>query len=228
MSQYGNKHRLNKPPTNKKTPCNERAFKNIDSEEKAYWLGYLAADGCVQRSSEKGHRLSLISIDGQIIKSFKDFIGSSHSICENRTNDKIAYTLSIGSKAICDDLASHGIHPKKTYNLEPTDIDEKLMRHYIRGYIDGDGNISVSNDARFNRKLFTVSFYGRESIIKWFSDHLKDACGLKSSSWYQQGSITRYTRSQLQAMKICHYIYHDANIFLNRKRNKYLQYAESI
>ena len=31
---------------------NKDYFKNIDNEEKAYWLGFIAADGCIYKMSK--------------------------------------------------------------------------------------------------------------------------------------------------------------------------------
>jgi len=228
MSQCDNQENQSKSPANKKKVSNERAFEKIDSEEKAYWLGYLSADGCVTRDSRLGHNVSLGSIALVVIREFMRFIWSSHAICENNKNDNAFYTIRIGSKVMCEDLSKYGVIPKKTKSLKAFYFpDKSLFRHFIRGYTDGDGNISISNDSSFNRKLFSYSVYGNESVIKWFSDFLKDECNLRSSSWYKQDSITRYTRTQNQALKICDYLYEDAKVFLPRKKQKYLDFKRT-
>ena len=52
MFNAKNKSRENVEPANKKKLSNERAFKDIDSEEKSYWLGYFSADGCISTDNK--------------------------------------------------------------------------------------------------------------------------------------------------------------------------------
>jgi len=60
-------------------------FKNIDSPEKAYWLGYLTADGYILPN---GYKVTLASKDLEIIKRFKKSIQSEHPIGEYSYQDK--------------------------------------------------------------------------------------------------------------------------------------------
>lgn len=61
-------------------------FENIDTPTKAYWLGFLVADGHIQKNNYKA---SLISKDKEVIEKFKKAIESEHPINQNANYDKI-------------------------------------------------------------------------------------------------------------------------------------------
>ena len=223
MFNAKNKSRENVEPANKKKLSNERAFKDIDSEEKSYWLGYFSADGCISTDNKGSYRISITSIDLDIIYGFMDFLGSRHKICENKLNKNTAYTVTFGSKIMFNDLLLLGVKPNKTTNLEPPAIKENLIRHYIRGYIDGDGSVCVSKE-KTGKSIFSVSVVGRESVISWITKHLSKACELKSTGSYKFKTLTVLKRTQKQAIKIAEYIYKDNIVCLKRKEDKYKEY----
>ncbi len=69
----------------RKYKLNESFFEIIDSEEKAYWLGFLMADGSVRAGQSQdgtGHwniRLSLATADKERIERFIEAIGGQQS-----------------------------------------------------------------------------------------------------------------------------------------------------
>ena len=143
---------------------NERFFETIDSEEKAYWLGFLAADGCVHLRTlsinlnirDKPHLEKLIvSLNSEA--KIKEIPGVGYGI-----GTTIAH-LEINSKKITDDLSKHGVVPRKSLILKPPQIDAILERHWIRGYLDGDGCI-IPELSNGNAQL---SFCGTEEVLRW-------------------------------------------------------------
>ena len=223
MFSEKNKLRENLEPSNKKKLSNERAFKVIDSEEKSYWLGYFSADGCMTTDNNGTYRISLTSIDLSIIRGFMAFLGSNHKIGENKLNKNTAYTVTFCSKVMFNDLLELGVKPNKTINLEPPTIKENLVRHYIRGYIDGDGSVCIVKE-KSGKSVFNISVVGRESVIHWITKHLGEFCELKSTGNYKFKTLTILKRSQKQALKIAEYLYKDNIICLKRKEDKYKQY----
>jgi hypothetical protein len=127
-------------------------FNNIDTEEKAYWLGFIYADGTNGKNNNL-FRISLSIKDEQHILLFKKCIESEHKITYAETNDPFGYgggevyksaILSISSKEISQALKKLGINGNKTTYSQLPQIDEKFWSHFIRGYFDGDGSITYS------------------------------------------------------------------------------------
>ena len=131
-------------------------FKKIDSEIKAYFLGFAFADGCITTKKGKGNyigyhfRLSLI--DKEIIDKFKkewDFFNyEEFDFSKYNAGNKIQYGIRKTNTQLYEDLKSHGLVERKSIEnshklLFPT-ISKNLIPHFIRGYFDGNGSINIS------------------------------------------------------------------------------------
>lgn len=120
-----------------KKEVNDNYFNNIDTEEKAYWLGFLYADGY---NSGKTIELCLQEQDKNHLEQFKNAIKSKHKISSKEQNGFISYRISIRSKNMSDALAHYGCIPNKTYNGKwVKNVNPKFIPDFIRGYFDGDG-----------------------------------------------------------------------------------------
>ncbi len=129
----------------RKFPVNDNYFEIIDTEEKAYILGFIYADGC---NHEKAHRLeiSLAKKDEDIlIKISKILLNGNVNIKEYKTklNRQNKIGLYIVSQKICNDLSVLGCVPKKTFILKFPILPSNLLHHFIRGYFDGDGMLAI-------------------------------------------------------------------------------------
>jgi len=135
---------------------NDDYFEQIDNQEKAYWLGFLAADGCVDARKGKGLlSLTLAEKDKGHIELFRRCVNTAKPIYtytkkypNARGTFNISCTLNITSRKMVEDLIRHGVVERKTKILKPPQIWEKLIPHWVRGYFDGDGSV------RWNRAAY--------------------------------------------------------------------------
>jgi hypothetical protein len=136
-SQAQRKHRLD----------NERYFENIDSQEKAYWFGFIMADGHVHDyGKQKALQINVAVKDETHMSLFKEAIGSSAPIrhfVDKRFGGELI-NLSIYSSQMAMDLMKHGCWPKKSRTMVYPKIEPSFNRHFIRGYFDGDGCICLT------------------------------------------------------------------------------------
>ena len=194
---------------------NEDFFKSIDTEEKAYWLGFLYADG-YNNEKTGSIELTLQESDLSHIELFKKTIGSEHVISKKIVDGKyICYRISICSKTLSNHLSSHGCIQAKSLILEfPEKVPEKLTHHFIRGYFDGDGSVSVNLDTK--RHYFHI--LGTENFLEEVRGHL----GLSDTKLDRKGNCydLRYG-GRLNLLKIKQYMYRDATIYLERKKKKF-------
>lgn len=215
-----NKLRLNKEPINKKYKIDQDFFKQIDNEVKAYWLGYIMADGTIIVNNS--YKLGLVSIDKELLEKFKQDTKSTHPIYEylNKVNNKTIYSMAINDKIFVNHLINQGVMPRKTYYLIFPNIIDNLLNHFIRGYWDGDGSVSF-----YSRKRLAISVVGTELFIKALALCLREKCGLKSSNYFNHSNnLYCFSRTQRQALKICNFLYNNATNFLQRKYDNYLKY----
>lgn len=120
-------------------------FHRIDTEQKAYWLGFLAADGCVTKGGQL-LTVTLAAVDADHLYSLRDELKSNHAVTRRRRLVRgKAYggvTLNIHSSRLCDGLSRHGVVPRKSLIAQPWDGPPELVRHYWRGVVDGDGTVT--------------------------------------------------------------------------------------
>lgn len=139
------------------TDINTIFFKEINNEESAYFLGLLYADGCVQMGNGAyTTSIKLKSNDQIIIEKFRDIMSPSSSvkITQNKGSPTTYSYFRINQKDVCEQLEALGCVPNKSLILEfPTKVPKNLIKHFLRGYSDGDGTIYKNHFK--NKKLST-------------------------------------------------------------------------
>lgn len=199
-------------------------FNIIDTEHKAYWLGFLTADGYVS-SKRTAVELCLAEIDKHHIELFKEDIKSSHKIIKKKTllNNKefISYRLTFRDKEMNSALQSLGLNNDKSYNsyIPFESIPSDLMQHYIRGLMDGDGCISYMNNNRIKVCICTTaSLRMANDIIFYFKKELN----IDIKTYTDNNSIHDlciYKQEDVQ--KFYNWLYKDSTIYLERKYSKF-------
>lgn len=196
---------------------NEDFFEVINTEEKAYLLGLLIADGCVVYPKSKTKKnpfwtITLQDNDRYILEWIKKVIGVSNKICHSR-NESV---LSVFSLKMVNDLSKYGMVPRKSFiTYYPDNIPSELDRHFIRGVFDGDGCITNGQ---------VIGFYGNDDLILSIQDKLIESIGIpknKLTVRKTNGANSFYFSAKKDVYNFYHYIYDDSTIWLQRKREKF-------
>jgi hypothetical protein len=207
---------------------NENYFDVIDTEEKAYWLGLLTADGCIFKSSN-GIRLSLMHSDHNHVEKFKKSIESEHPIEIRKSggysDTALVSTLTITNKHLHQALINLGFSSVKTLNERPAkQIPEHLIHHYIRGIFDGDGWITYGYNYR------EIGFGMGKDILEYIKDIFERLAGVKTTykvKFRKNVYIYRISAKQ-EILKALNFMYSDATIYLDRKYNRYLNFCRLV
>jgi transposase-like protein len=153
-------------------------FQNIDCPDKAYFLGLLYADGCVYPPDRK-MTISLQQGDRAILDNMREKIGSNKPLYfrppyskKNKKgvtiNSHGHYVLTVVNEKMVNDLISHGVTPRKSKNLKFPNLPNDLIVHFIRGFFDGDGGVTLSrNDAKCS-----VSFMANIEFLYVLRDYM--------------------------------------------------------
>lgn len=164
----------------------ESYFEQINTPEKAYWLGFIAADGNLYRRD--GHQ-GLISIginekDVELLNIFREELKTTKPINitkSKKREETVIATLQITSDKIFNDLLNKGIGIRKTFDLDLDFVFEhipiKYYSDFILGYFDGDGSIDIPQNDTISRSHVRVA--GPITNLKVFS-HILDSFGIKS------------------------------------------------
>lgn len=195
----------------------ESIFENIDTEEKAYWLGFIYADGYV---NNRQIELTLKESDYEHIKKFKSFMHSEHKISYKKSVK--AYRITICSPKIANDLTRLGCFQCKSLTLKfPTEeqVPKHLIHHFMRGYYDGDGSITIN----LEKKCYLISVLGTSEFLDEYEKNILRAIGRdKPNKRFHNGqALGIQYGGRLQVEKICDFLYRDATIYLDRKYNKF-------
>lgn len=212
----------------RKYSVNHSFFSNFNTENVSYFLGLLWADGSVSRETtsvviclqEKDKYIldlfnSLIQPDKPLY--FKKRVSSRH---QNQ------FGMVMNSNIIRDKLIDYGCHPNKTLKLDwPTiDFDEENIKHFIRGFLDGDGCIGFKKN---NVSNCYISFTGDVTFITKLKNKIEErlpikCCISKINNIKATNIIKLAIYGARQCEKFCDYIYSDATVCLSRKKDKYL------
>jgi len=195
-------------------------FNEIDSEEKAYWLGFLYADGYVRLRHKGGHlKLKLCTKDKCHIELFKQHIKSNQLIKDDvelfkkdgKEYKSFASTLNIYNLNLVNCLIKHGCVQNKTQKIRFPEIDESLKYHFIRGYFDGDGCI---HKRKIYENLFCITIVSNNNFCRDLLNILKMG-KLKDFNNY---SILKIEK--IEDVKIFRdLIYSDGKTYLKRKKD---------
>lgn len=188
------------------------------TEESCYWAGFLAADGNVD--SKKRIRIMLNYDDISHLEKFKQFLKSTHTVSYN-IEKYYRCSFEFTHKDMCEDLENNFlIIPEKTDKLEfPVEqIPYQLLKHYVRGYFDGDGSIceSFSNKNSCTSSIYATFCSGSTNFSKDLFEFLQIELGLG-------GHLQEFERKhQLKfntndAKILTNWMYENSKVYLDRK-----------
>lgn len=204
---------------------NREYFKNIDTYDKAYFLGFMLTDGCV--TDDNDVRLSLKQSDSYILDKFNEKINNSNSVkFIERTDGRKEASFHFKSRKVQDDLISHNVIPRKSLVVKfPLLDDWRMMSHMIRGIIDGNGSISY--------KAHSISLCSASlEFIVHFTYYMETVLGLSKRkirvrhdpTGYYSDVYTVSWSSKQDVYKIGRYIYLGKNdCYLERKWQNWLK-----
>jgi intein-encoded DNA endonuclease-like protein len=214
--------------TNRRYSVNDNYFDIIDSEEKAYWLGFLYADGYIrERKSGNSLEMKLSIKDKHHLELFRDAIGSNHKIIDRFNKVKYNGGISIShmsslamySTKLVKSIKSQGFHSRKTFTIDLPNIGEDFIHHFIRGYFDGDGSFSFNiKTFRPHTNLVCASEVFRSKLMKILNEN-----GINIKQYLD---ISLHIQDKLGNLKFYNYIYKDSNIHLSRKKEKYEEFRK--
>lgn len=203
----------------RKPNFNYHYFDLIDTEQKAYLLGFVFADGYIE-SNERCLTFNINKRDIDLFDKISDEVDYKGKYSKSSTKNCIRIYLS--SVHLVGKLKEYGINRNKTNSLRMPKLDnEDLYRHFLRGYFDGDGHIG---------KRQCALVIGSHGFLRDFLSYLN---GKFDNEIYHQ-TIGAYYRVQLNRRdhNIVEWLYKDNKIALKRKNKAYLEnwsnYTERI
>jgi hypothetical protein len=201
----------------RKRSWDENFFNKITTEEKAYWLGFLYADGCVHDKPNGQKLITLVVKDKEVIEKFIKALNGNFEVKQY----KDTYGIYLTSKIMFNDLFKLGCVPRKSLILTFPKINKKLVHHFIRGYFDGDGTVFTYKKKEYigislgicgtKKMLYSIAEVAPINVPK--KDKRKE-----SNIWYSTISGPN------KVLAFYNYLYKYATVWLDRKKNKFENY----
>ena len=195
---------------------NEYYFDNIDTPNKAYLLGFLYADGCVNKNNTIS--FAVHQKDKEILEMYVSELKATNQITYVKNKPHVRLTFC--SKHMCDTLINLGCGHNKTNSLEFPAIPEIYKYDFIRGFMDGDGCISVINRGKY--KSISLSFTGTLEMLQ----ELKSIFNIDNKITFYRNSYALHIGKIVDVLRILKNIYNEADLYMTRKYNKYKEYLE--
>lgn len=213
--------------------CNYHYFDVIDTEEKAYWLGFLTADGWINRRDDINAGVVGVELQyGDInhLRKFNKSLNGNYKItdrwrkCELSPYDKQNHfcMLRIFSITMYNSLVRIGFTNNKSFDCCIPQLKDNLYRHFIRGYFDGNGTICLSKNV-IDVKFCTASNQLKTDLIKILGEY---EIFMHDYSYINENNVVIYVpeaTSIKNKLKLLDYMYKDSTIYLDRKYKKYLK-----
>ncbi len=210
----------------RKYEINENFFDAIDTQEKAYILGYLYADG-YNYESKRGFAIVLALKDVLMLEKFKVCIGYNGPLYVEYSKTKGTGKrheqrgLRIANIHMAKKLKEHGCVKAKSFIIDfPNFLSDLLLPHFIRGFFDGDGTISCSE----GKKNQFVFFCGSHKFLLGLKAALEKLANINVNigrkSLTEKIFVLRSSRKD-SIVKLSKLMYADSTICLQRKRDRF-------
>lgn len=208
----------------RKYKTNHNYFSQIDNEHKAYWLGFIVADGCIldRKNRTKCLAIGLSYTDFWHLHKFLADLESNYPIRVYKDNGLKYCDVRMTSDKLTNDLAKYGVVPRKSLISYYPAIPSEMDRHFIRGLFDGDGCLSVSK----NGKQKSFSIIGTTELVQSVKNIILNNLDITNTKLskvkeVRSGDMSRYKKAGPEINKILDWLYDGATIYLDRKHEKY-------
>ncbi len=226
----------NNQEKNRQYHCDRNYFRMIDSEEKAYWLGFIYGDGYITHPTGNSidslrFGMSIMNDDINHLEKFKKAIHSdapihTYSVSEGYKIGTKYCRIIIGDDEFTRNLVLHGVVEQKSNIMNPPiGVPEELERHFIRGFMDANGSIKITTEPRIS---FGISFTSTRSVLTWIMNHLIKNNILSHEYDFRKRKENHIVEAfefggNYLVKKYLDYIYDGASVWLDRKYDRYIQ-----
>jgi hypothetical protein len=232
VTKYGGTLRSPREAARRKYTMKHDYFHTIDTPMKAYFLGFLAADGCMtnpQKSNVSRYvRLSIQERDREIVEKLARELETDAPLRRTHSSYKGGsfwfVDLQMNSVQMYEDLEMHGLHPGKSWTLKPPyGVPDELLHDFVRGFFDGDGCVATTKPP----VPLQVQFCGTPEMMTWLTQVFDRWCGVKPNKVSMRTDrFAILNNSGSKAVKIRDFMYPTRTEFgLSRKKTKLFSIA---
>lgn len=215
-------------------------FDVIDTQEKAYWLGFLYADGYHTRPHRIGVKLALrdkshiekLCVSLQVSPEKIRTRPPSETICMGRIiRGNGSAEINICNKRLSVSSNRCGLVPNKSLILSFPSYDilpSHLVNHFVRGYFDGDGCLTKGYSKNATR--YRIIILSSRNFCTSLCEYINSELNIKMKNWdKKKTNIYKVCISgNRQVKRFVDWMYNGATLYLDRKYILYKELCETI
>lgn len=190
----------------------------------AYVIGLITTDGCL---SKDGRHIDFTSKDIEQIYNFRKCLKIKNKITRKISSynpSGVYFRIQFGNVKFYRFLLSIGLQPNKSKTIGTLKIPPKYFPDFLRGHLDGDGNISVVKHPESQYPQLRIRFHSASLVhLSWIKKCAKTYLKLKGGFIENSLSTTNVARlvfAKTDAVQLLSYLYYNGvEYYLKRKYN---------
>lgn len=195
---------------------------NIDTEHKAYILGFIVADGTISKT-KSNHSVTFYQKERRILDDIQ--LVTDGYVSENNRGQ---FVLRLNSKKLYENAELVGLRRNKSHNginvpLMKSKIPNDLQVHFFRGLIDGDGCITLTSAPSYEFQPCVHLVSTDKQLIQWFKEYFSLSQSISErqrDTNFKSNEIMYSITVRSNARTILDQMYTNSNIFINRKKKR--------
>jgi hypothetical protein len=203
---------------------NDRFFQDWTAQM-AYVFGYWLADGNMALE-RYNYSITFVSKDEDHLHKIRKALNSTHRVSDNYDG---THRLCITCKQLWTNLYALGGRPAKSLTIEwPNNIPIRAVRDFIRGYVDGDGCLTIRHVRKTGQLTPVITIAGTKQFLQSLSDTIFDLTGIQSQRVRRLSGcrISEVRYAGIKAQCLAHWLYSSAGLYLDRKRAIYYEFMK--
>lgn len=189
----------------------------------AYIIGLIATDGNL---SSNGRHISFTTKDLQLAELYKSCLNLTNTIGKKARGGskeiKKYYVVQFGDVNFYEYLLTIGLTPRKSRTLSKVNVPTELFADFMRGCIDGDGNISISDHPESKHKQLKVRLYSASpDFLVWIHKMIRELWNIEGGHIYTDPvkSVSTLSYAKADGGKILKIMYYSKDVAcLKRKQ----------
>lgn len=202
---------------------NEDYFEEINSNEKSYWLGFLAADGYINKNELI---LELQESDMEHLIKFRNVISPELNVRKvvhhHKEKDFVHYRVSFRSGRTIENLNKQGVFQNKSLSLSPPNLEKQYVPYWILGYMDGDGCLFKA------KNRLKINFTGTKEVLVWIKEFFNSNNQIVQAHRCESNTFSFTLEVDLTDLFLRDVKYETLDYVLNRKKSIYINYIAPL
>jgi hypothetical protein len=198
------------------------------TEESAYILGFWFADGSICNESNGKHRYKRWVIDNtdeQIALGIAEIMDCPINI-QAKNRRKPCFRVRVRSDRLFDHCFSLVGSTKKSHTpLSFPDVPDAHLKHFVRGFFDGDGSIFLKSyvnrldkpTSELQTSFSAASYTG--NYLEELKQQIREQVPVKDKKIVRHRNMHKLTFCQKDSVYLCEWMYGGATIFMHRKHD---------